>query len=345
MNIKDFSKIAGYSTATISRVFANSDSVKPSTREKVMELAEKHNFRPNLAARASFGSATQSVGVLIGSLSTSYFADIVAGIQRKLLPKGYLPMIIDSREDTERNAIKRLIDHRVDGLIVSIADKSLSNEELKEIVYFNTPVIVLDKEGSELFDCVHSDEEQGGRMVGEHLLTLGHTRIGYAYVGEFGATARDRLEGIRQALASEDIEITEQNIVGFYDPEIPILEGIRRKLVEMLSRSDRPTAIYAYNDRVAYEVYTVAEKLHLNIPKDLSVVGHADLNYAQMLRPALTTVRQNGIETGQVAASMLLERLGRRKDSIDSRKRVLPVEFIERQSTTICPPIIKRGKR
>jgi LacI family transcriptional regulator len=343
MNIKEFSKLTSYSTATVSRAFANSNSVKKETREKIMKLAEEHNFRPNLAARASFGSATQSIGVLTGSLSTSYFADIIAGIQRELLPKGYLPVIIDSREDSERNAIKRLIDHRVDGMIVSIADQSLGYDELKELLRFNIPTVLLDKDGSGNFDCVHSDELQGGRLAGEHLLKLGHRRIAYAYIGEFGFNSKERLDGLNLALAKENLMVDDSDILGFYEPGIPMMEGLRKKLIEALSRPNRPTAFYAFNDKVAFEICQVSESLGLKVPEDLSVIGHADLNFASMLTPALTTIRQDAFRTGQLTASTLLKKLNGSIDQNERIQHVIPVSLIKRESTSQVPSKIKKG--
>lgn len=336
-SVRDFAKLAGVSTATISRVFADSACVAPETRDRVRALAEQHGFRPNRASGASFGARTHSVGVILCQLTTSFFADIAVGIQKTLLAEDYLPIMIDLRADTERAGIRRLLDHRVDGLILSIADQTLTDSELAELNRFHVPVVMVDRDPSESpYDSVSSDDERGGRLAGEHLLSLGHRQIGYCYVGAPHSTARARQTGLTQALAAAGGELRPQDTISVFSPQTNQTEGLARLLAARLRQPDRPSAFYGYNDHCARAVYQAAAQIGLRIPRDLSVVGHADLNFAAVMAPPLTTLRQDGEAVGRAVAALMLERLHHSGEiPLPARHQTLPVELIVREST--CP--------
>lgn len=332
LNIKEFSSLAGVSTATVSRVFAGKKTVTDDTRQRVMALAEQYGFRPNQVAKSSFGGKTKSVGVLLCRLTCSYFADIAIGIQRELLKSDYLPIIIDLREDGERAGLKRLIDHRVDGIILSIADQNLREEEIREITRFSLPVVTVDGTGYDMsYDNVSSDDRGGGRLVGEYLVGHGHRRVGFVFHGPANSlTARSRLDGLRETLAEAEIVIKQSDVINLpvtgNSDDKEMIEIVRR----YLTGPERPTAVYAFNDNDAILIYRAAAAAGLRIPDDLSVIGHAGLDFSAVMSPPLTTVRQDGGNIGRVAAVMMLERLEGSRGP--ARKNVQPVELIERDS-------------
>ncbi len=328
LNIKDFSEIAGVSVATVSRVFSGKQTVTKKTKEKILTLADQYGFRPNQVAKSSFGGKTKSIGVLLCRLSCSYFADIAIGIQRELLNVDYLPIVIDLGEDGERIGLKRLVDHRVDGIILSIADQSLTEKEIAEITRFSLPVVTVDGTGYKMaYDNVSSDDRAGSRLAGKYLADYGHRQIGFVCSSSFGSLPMlSRLEGLRSALADNDIVLRDRDIIH--------LEGNHsnqvKKLVEYLSTPERPTAIYAFNDNDALPVYQAAHQANLRIPTDLSVIGHAGLNFSKVMMPPLTTIQQDGKGIGQKAAQLILERLN--NNDMPLRKELHPVSLVERNS-------------
>ncbi len=336
LSLRKFASLAGVSPATVSRIFAGSDSVAGTTRTRVLALAEKLSFRPSAIGASQFGSKTRSVGVLLPSLSASYFADIAEGIQGVLLPKDYLPIpLVAGHKFEERKLVSRLVDHRVDGVIVNFSDESIDWNSFKELIAFRIPVVGLwgFKAGFS-YDVAETDDLAGGRLAAERLLSLGHTRFGFIHYGEGHSTCEARLEGMRLALAEAGATLPESHIIRT-PPRLPQPEKARDANIRiMLSRRDRPTAVFAPTDLIARDVYKLAKEMGLRIPADLSVVGYADLDFSEFLDPPLTTIRQDGTAVGMAAAEMMLERIA----GLDARprRRVIPVELVIRGSDT--PP-------
>ncbi len=322
LNIKEFAKLAGVSTATVSRVFSRDPKVTEATSTRVRELAEEHHFRPNQVAKSSFNGKTRSIGVLLCSLNTSYFADIALGIQQVLLPKDYLPIIVSLRGDADLVSLRRLVDHRVDGIIACIADQSFTNEELREIEIYQLPVVTIDAFAQKLFsDNISSDEEKCGRLAAEYFLKQGHRNIGFVYCSVHDVEKMPRYISFRGALFKAGVEITPDKL---YNHNAP--------LGEWLSRQSRPFACYCYNDLDAVKLREAAAALGWSVPEDLSIIGTADLNFAAMMSPPLTTIRQNGCEIGELAAELILKRLA--GDTSTHYKVTSDVSLVERGSVS-----------
>ena len=336
MSIRSLARASGFSIATVSRVLSGKKHVAENTRKKIHGLADRYGFRPNRVASSVFGRRTGSIGVGIPNLRVSYFADIAAGIQRQLLEVDCLPILLDFSQDDERKGIRRMIEHRVDGMILSIVDESLRLPELREILQSDLPLVMVDREMTAYAtDSVCTDDVNGGRLAGEHLTALGHRRLGFCYYGEGASTCDTRLEGFRRTLAQAGLALRDEDIVRRpprgADSEARFREDLRR----LLLRTDRPTAIFAPTDLLAREVYRVARGVGLRIPADLSVVGYADLEFAAFLEPPLTTVRQNGLEVGRIAARLMLQRMEDRDRP--AQRIVVPTALVARESAAALP--------
>ena len=338
LSLRKFAELAQVSPATVSRVFSQPETVAEKTRLKVLELAESMGFRPSPIARAAVGGSTKSVGVVLPSLKVSFFADVLLGLQRRLLQDDYLPMTLSDEGEDSRVTLRRLVDHRMDALVMGCSDESLSYQEVYEIVDPDLPLILIDNVHPG-FDCdaVLNDDYAGGRAAGRHLLELGHEIFGFIHYGEGTSNCEQRLDGFRCALREADIDLPEQHIVNM-PPRAESMEKahaiLRQQLRKLFSDPRRPTAVFASNDRFALETYLACEELGLRIPGDLSVIGFADLEFAPFLNPPLTTIRQYGEDMGRRAAELILARLT--VDGLPKRTEVIPVELVRRAST--APP-------
>jgi len=332
-NIKEFSALAKVSTATASRVFSNDPKVKDRTASRIRKLAEKYRFRPNAVSQSAFGAKTKSIGVLLCRLTTSYFADIAQGIQEYLLPKGYLPIIISLRSmDRDFVSLRRLFDHRVEGIIACLGEESFTRKEIGEIEHFELPVVTIDSDGSRrhpLFSGnVSSDERQCGILAADHLIRNGHRNIYYAAEGGRPLKKYSRLSACRDRLEEYGIGFDDSHYYA-YGASRPKKRTGNLSISEWLRDKPRPLACYAYNDNVALMIYRAAAELGWKIPDDVSVIGTADLNIAAIMSPPLTTVRQDGVETGRVAAEYILSII---RHGAKHRIAELPVELVERKS-------------
>lgn len=337
MNIREFARLAGVSTATVSRVFSHDPKVKEATAAQVRALAEQYDFRPNVVAQSAFNGKTRSIGVLLCSLHTSYFADIALGIQQVLLPEDYLPIMISLRSDGDFIAMRRLVDHRVDGIIACIADENFSKTELREIGRFHLPVVTIDAFGQRFFpDNISSDEDSCGRLAAEHLLSKGHRNICFVSGNPSPVDTFPRFLSFRKTLAEHGVRLKKNSVFAFQKRA----GGMSGALAKWLKEQIVPCACYCYNDNDALALYEAASALGLRIPEEISVVGNADLNFASVMVPKLTTVRQDGVEIGALAAHAILKRLN--ADGNEHCKQISNVTLVERESVA---DLKKKGKK
>lgn len=336
MSLREFAKLAGVSVATASRVFSGKGAVAPATRDRLLDLAERSGFRPSAIGQVAFGGKTRSVGVLMGRLDIEYFAHIASGIQDRLLAEDYLPVLlqkftVDANLD-DRQALTRLLDHRIDGVIMGITDERLTREDFMPIIKNDLPVVLLGPQTAGwICDSVRTDDVEGGRLMGQHLTGLGHRRIGYTYFGEGASPADLRVEGLRRALQDAGIPVR-QDLRAAAPVRVPDHEKrFRDNLRALLSGPERPTALFATNDLHAFTAYEVARETGLSVPRDLSIGGFADLRFARALDPPLTTVHQDGYAVGRKAAEKMLERL--RGSDRDPGTFLVPTRLVVREST------------
>lgn len=331
LNIKEFAKLAGVSTATVSRCFSKRNKVSPKTLNEVLELAKKRGFRPNQVAKSSFGGKTRSVGVLLCNLGTSYFADIATGIQQVMLLDDYLPIIISVRQESDAAALHRLIDHRVDGIIACVSDISLSKEELSEIRRFKLPMVTIDGFFNQVeWDNVRCDEVACGRLAAEYLIRCGHRKFGMISSALGIGPSALRFQSFVKTAGQLGVPVDKSAI---FTSENRLSADIDSEICSFLRNLGTGYAFYCFNDNEARHLYKAAQQLKWRIPDDISVVGTADLNYAQFLIPPLTTIRQNGMEVGRIAGKIILERINGNDDSYCHVN--IDVNLIERNSVKI----------
>jgi len=339
-SLREFSRLAGVSAATVSRVSSNQGNVAPDTEQRILKLAEAVGFRPSAIGRVAFGGQTHSVGVLLPSLRVSFFADIAAGLQIPLLNQDYLPMILQLWPADEQKAVQRLLDHRVDALVVNLVDESLTTRDFAIITKSQLPLVLLGPWHAGLTaDNIASDDVLGGRLAGRHLLALGHKRIGFGYFGEGHSSADLRQAGLTAALESSGLTLRKEDIARLPPHSANRDAEFAAQTRVILRRADRPTAFFASTDTLAKLVYQVARELKLHIPRDLSIVGFADLDFAPLIDPPLTTIHQNGMEFGKQAAEMVLRRL--QNPNLPQQSMLMPTHLVVRQST--ASPAALRG--
>ena len=312
MNIRDFARLCGCSYGTVTNVFLRPGIVKESTRRKVLELAEKYRYRPNLVA-ASVKGKTKMIGVLIYG-GNSYFINITEGIQNTLLEHGYCPLslVLDWRNRLQQ--LRFLVDRRVDGIIMVNPKIGLNAEEREEIEHIRIPVVYMDMEPEGMHDWINTDDEAGGKMIAEHLYKLGHRRVGlYAWIYRLSAK---RFTAFRETAAKLRMEHV------FCSPE---------NIEEVIRSADRPSAFFCFSDDEAAELIARLSEKGFSVPEDFSVAGYADLDYAGKITPSLTTIRQDGKLAGKCAAEIMMKRLNEPDGEI--MRELVPVQLIRRKST------------
>ncbi|MFB6846368.1 LacI family DNA-binding transcriptional regulator [Streptomyces sp. NPDC056373] len=300
--IRDVAERAGVSKSLVSLVLRGSDQVRPEKRDAVLRAVQELGYRPNAAARSLSEQRTRTVGVLLNDLRNPWFVDLLDGLNSLLHANGLRMLLADARLNrrTGQDPADPLLDLRVDGLVVvgTLPDPAALGDVAGRI-----PVVMAgSREPAPAgVDVVAGDDERGARLAAEHLVGLGHRRIahiaGYGAVGElrrrsFEATMR------RHGLADEAV----------VEPSDMTEEGGYRTTVRLLSRPDRPTAVFAVNDIAAIGALSAAEELGLRVPHDLSVAGYDNTSIARLRHVWLTTVDNTSHDIGRRAARCVLER-------------------------------------
>lgn len=329
--IADVAARAGVGEATVSRVLNGHASVRPATREKVLEAIRELNYRPSSVARNLSLRRTFTIGVVVPFFTNPSAVERVRGIVTALSGTAYDMMLFDvESEDREQRAFE-LFDRgdRADGLlVVSLIPPDDETMRLRES---RLPCVLVDAPHPALPNVV-IDDVAGGEIATQHLIELGHRRI--AFIGDKPAdpfrfdSSRDRTRGYERALDRAGLERRPE----YVREGTQRLHVARSIAVELLRLVERPTAIFAASDTQALGALEAARSLELRVPDELSIVGFDDIELAAYV--GLTTVRQPLFESGRRGAELLLRLLA--GQPLDVHSELLPLELIMRGTT--APP-------
>lgn len=342
--LKDVAEAANVSVSAASKILRGDVSrFGEATCQRVLEAAERLGWRRNLLVSSIQTGRTQTVGVMIPPYD-SFWVNVLSGIHKRLAEADYLPITVwqgdlehmphfEADEQEGLKQINRLLDRRVDALIMWPTFAVAYRQHIAELAERKVPVVVIDYQPDEPFcDTVVTNEALAAKTIAKHLLDLGHRRI---------ACISSR-ESKSQTWALERRQQFERAVT--FHPEAKVKswrlnsEGSNGVEVatEILTCDFRPTAVFAVSDHEARDVYEAAITLGLSIPSDLSVVGFADLDFAAHLTPPLSTLRQRPREIGAEAASIVLRRLDKSLSDSNVESKI-EADFILRESTGPAP--------
>lgn len=326
--ILDVAKLAGVSTATVSRVINAPETVRGETREKVVRAMKTCNYKYNALARGFATKQSNTIGLIIPTINNPVFADSTRGVQDYADQRKTQVILGNTyyQYTQEETLIETLREKQVDGLIITTTNPR--GAVLKTLVAENYPFVLLYstvKPGPVW--AVGIDNYRGGYRITEHLVSLGHKRIGMV-AGSFAISDRSfhRWHGYRQCLMDNGIA---------YDKGLLIqtdysLTGGRESVKQILSLGDPPTAIFCSNDYLALGAMKGARELGLNLPGDLSIAGFDDIQIASYVIPSLTTMRQPAYDMGKLGAELLFQRMGQQAKPV---QLMMETELIAREST------------
>ncbi len=333
--IMDVARLAGVSMKTVSRVINKEPNVRAELRERVAHAASMLQYRPNLSARSLAGDRSFLIGYLFGDPGGDYTHRVEVSLLNRCRDAGYHLLVeqIDAEASDVAERTTALVSQlRLDGVILTAPITDL-HDVLRVLEGSRVPYVrIAPDSDSDRSPQVRIDDTRGTRELTEHLIDLGHRRIGFIKGDPRHVAARLRLEGFRSAM----------NARGLFVPDVFVEQGsfsYRSGLDcarRLLARNERPTAIVASNDDMAAAVIAVAHDMGILVPLQLSVVGFDDAPIAQIVWPALTTVRQPIEAMADVAAELLLARVSSRNEAewpIPMPRRELDYELRFRQST------------
>jgi LacI family transcriptional regulator len=306
VTIRDVARLASVSIGTVSNALNNPALVAPDTLQRVVSAIEATGFVRSTAARQLRGGPSRSIGVVILDVANPFFTEMVRGAERALRDDGYVLVLCSTDEsaDRERYYLRLLEEHRVEGILVTPAERDLSH--IEALADRGIPTVLLDRESTDGALCsVTVDDVRGGEMAAAHLFGQGHERIYLVNGPSSIRQCADRRRGARRAARRAGLAV-DHAVVEIAVPALTIDHG-EACVDEMLSVRARPRAVMCANDLLALGVLRALTERGVRVPDEMSVVGYDDVSFASMLSPALTSVRQPKFEIGAAGAELLLE--------------------------------------
>jgi len=330
VTMRDVAERAGVSVTTVSHVMNATRPVSDDVARRVRQAMDDLEYQPNLLARSLRKGQSLAIGMVVPDSVNPFFAEVAHGIEDTGFAEGYTVVLCNSGGDLERELVyvSKLVERQVDGIVIVAA--GLSSERICDLQDRSVPVVVVDRRLNGVaagVDSVLVDNERGGWLATQHLLELGHRRIG-CITGPFDLTpSAERVTGYRRALEEAGIA---------YDSTLVVRGDFQHAsgftaASQLLSLPGPPTAIFACNDLMAMGAIGAATASGRRVPDDLSIAGFDDVRLAAFTNPALTTIAQPKFEMGKLAASLLVARI--KGADIEPRHYTLDVHLVVRAST------------
>jgi LacI family transcriptional regulator len=329
VTLADIARELGVSKMTVSRAINNNPLISPDTRERVLEVARRMNYQPNQHARALATNRSYLIGIIIPDIMNLYFAEVIRAIETIARPAGFQLLICGTDEDKTRELeeVEALL-QRTDGLIINSVFPPTETRAYRKMVRDGAKIVLVDRTLENLrCPSVTTDNKKVGRLATEHLISLGHRRIGHLR-GDSSSVSEERFEGYRAALAKHKLRFDNSLVRSCGSLESEGYEAMRGWLAE----GNVPGAIFVVNDPAAIGAMQALNEADLQVGKDIALVGAGNIHYGAMLRVPLTTVSWSRSEMGRDVARLLIEMIEDKSTTTRAQHIVLQPELIVRNS-------------
>lgn len=305
--IKDVAKMAGVSTTTVSHVINKTRFVAAETEQLVLQAIKELRYSPSAVARSLKVNTTKSIGMIVTSSETPYFAEIIHAVEESCYRQGYSLFLCNTQNDVEKiqNHLEMLSKKRVDGILVMCAEYTQNSLDL--LSNFNDlPMVVMDwGPSNQHTDLIKDNSFEGGYLATEYLIKNGHKKIGIIAGELTKTTAKTRYEGFLKAMQDFQLDVNPNWVMeGFFEPE----DGYEC-MNKILAQEELPTAVFCCNDVMALGAISAIGEKGLRVPEDISVIGYDNIHASRFYSPPLTTVHQSKSRLGVRALTLLFERI------------------------------------
>jgi len=330
ITINDVARQAGVSKSTISRYLNQRyENMSGKTREKIARIIEELDYRPNAVARSLKQKTTHTVGAIVANILNPFSTSIIRGIEDYCKKSGFNLILCNADDDPvkEKEYIAMLTAKQIDGLIINTTGR---NNEIVMAVNQKLPVVLIDRKVPEInIDTVAVDNIKGAALAIEHLVRQGYSRIVmFTLPYETISPRRERVQGYKQALAARGIPFAPELLV----QTAPDALSVAEKLQVLLKDNTEPLAIFGMNNLMTMAVIKALKAMNIKIPRDIAVLGFDDWDWAELIDPPITVIRQPTYQIGWKAATLLIKRAKNRGKSGKPSLIVFEPELIVRQS-------------
>lgn len=332
--LKQIAKELNVSVSTVSKALNDSPEISELTKIRIKEYAKLKNYKPNVIGLNLKNRKTKTIGVIIPNILNSFFAKVFSGIEKVADEKGYNVIMCISNESLEKEShtLEMLSNGTIDGFIVSISEEAQKLHEyshFKDIINEGTPIVMFDRIADEVeCDKVIVDDFDSAMDATQYLIDLGCKNIALFSSVDNLSVGKLRTEGYLKALKDNNIEIN-QNIILRTDSE----DDLNSK-IETVFDNNTIDGIFALEESDSVAALKIGLKKGYKIPEELSIIGFADgILASRRLSPSLTTVSQHGIEIGEVAAKLLIDRLESKEENPPYETVIIKTKLKERETT------------
>jgi DNA-binding LacI/PurR family transcriptional regulator len=317
---------ANVSTSTASRALNGIGELSNETRAAVVRAAEELDFRPSPAARSLRTRRSHTVGLVVPTVAHAFYAAVTTGAQAALEERGYRLILVDSGEDPETvtQAVRTLLDHEVDGLLVSTAP--FGAEQFNQLLG-TTPCVFIDElaPGAGAGNVV-LENRRGTEMLVDHVVEHGHTRIGYLGGPDDRTSGHERRAAFMQAMERHGLPVIDALVK---ECEWTITSGFDAA-GDLLATEEKPTALVTASGELGLGALAAARRMRVAIPDDLALVVFDDLYFAPLLEPSLTGIAYDARAMGREGARLLLGVVG--EDREVGREVRIDIRLVRRRS-------------
>ncbi|EAR52048.1 putative transcriptional regulator, LacI family protein [Oceanicola granulosus HTCC2516] len=331
--IRDVARAAGVSTSTVSLTFGEPSRVSDETAQRVWEAASTLGYRPNPLAQSLKRGHSRLIGVTVGDITNPFFGRLFKHVERNAHEAGYHVIVTDTdaQADREEQVLAQLDAQRIAGIILTAHGSG--PHYTSHLERLKAPVVTVDHRvpGTKL-DYVASDTRLAASIITEHLVRLGHRRIAHIAGTPHLFTAGERIAGFVETMRRNGLDVDHSLIVdGHFDYENAYAQTMR-----LLTRPDRPTALFAANNMMALGALQAIFELGFDCPRDISLACIDDVPWSSVIRPKITMVEQDIPELARIATDYLVSRMSVSGRDAPPRETILTPRLV--MGTSTAPP-------
>lgn len=325
LTIKEIAKLAGVSTATVSKVLNGKDqNISSTTRDRVLKVVDEEGYIPNSIARSLKMKETKTLGLIVPDVVNQFFSELARGVEDAAKKEGYTVFLCNTDNDSskEQDYIRVLEEKMVDGIILAPSERTdkINLNKKTNVVIIDRDINIKNKAGK-----IGIDNELASYKATTYLIDKGCKKIGFISSGSKNITMAERLNGYKKALLEADLDINESMI---YLENYDVSTGYKGTY-EIL-KNNKIDAICCGNDFIAIGAMKAIKENGYRVPEDIKIIGIDDIEMAKYMDPALTTVKQPIYIMGENAVQMLLNLIKKEKTELI---KILDTEIIERSSS------------
>ncbi|MCA9731141.1 LacI family DNA-binding transcriptional regulator [candidate division KSB1 bacterium] len=333
--IEDVARKAGVSKGTVSAVINNKPTVKSSTREHVLKTIKELNFRPKGFARVLKGqNVEKSIGLIARAFDNPFYTSIAIGIKRYANAKGYA-LFVASSEGNHANeeTISRLFSNKdVKGAIIApVLDGTIEIAHLFNLRAINYPFVLLEEVPGIQTNVVSIDNTNSTYKATKYLIDSGHEKIIHFSGPEYSSHTFERINGFRNAFSESNLIFNKELII---PAGSHFQDGYKtgKQYFSSIAPENRPSAVVCFNDVIAFGLIAALKELSIQVPEDISIIGHDDIEFARYWSPPLTTISTPVDELGRIAADILIRSI-ESPHALPAEKKILQADLVIRESS------------